>query len=80
MEPVNAWGNSSLESPEIHDLIEKEKRRQCRGIEFIASENVTSFAVIKALSSALTNKYSEGMPSNHYYGSNEFIDDKCFGY
>ena len=76
MDPVNVWGNSSLEEvdPEIHDLIEKEKRRQCRGIELIASENFTSFAVIQALGSALTNKYSEGMPGNRYYGGNEHID------
>ena len=76
MDPVTAWGNTSLESvdPEIHDLIEKEKRRQCRGIELIASENFTSFAVIEALGSALTNKYSEGMPGNRYYGGNEYID------
>ncbi|CAA6667923.1 unnamed protein product [Spirodela intermedia] len=44
------------------------------GIELIASENFTSFAVIEALGSALTNKYSEGMPGNRYYGGNEFID------
>ncbi|TYJ42677.1 hypothetical protein E1A91_A03G104300v1 [Gossypium mustelinum] len=77
MEPVNAWGNASLESidPEIHDLIEKEKRRQCRGIELIASENFTSSAVLEALGSALTNKYSEGMPENRYYGGNQFIDE-----
>ncbi|KAJ6370192.1 hypothetical protein OIU76_028463 [Salix suchowensis] len=77
MDPVTAWGNSSLQTvdPEIHDLIEKEKRRQCRGIELIASENFTSFAVIEALGSALTNKYSEGMPGNRYYGGNEYIDE-----
>ncbi|KAK4779422.1 hypothetical protein SAY86_006950 [Trapa natans] len=77
MDPVAVWGNSSLENvdPEIHDLIEKEKRRQCRGIELIASENFTSFAVIEALGSALTNKYSEGMPGNRYYGGNEYIDE-----
>ncbi|KAF2568831.1 hypothetical protein F2Q68_00026596 [Brassica cretica] len=76
MDPVSAWGNTPLVTvdPEIHDLIEKEKRRQCRGIELIASENFTSFAVIEALGSALTNKYSEGMPGNRYYGGNEFID------
>ncbi|WOH08392.1 hypothetical protein DCAR_0727831 [Daucus carota subsp. sativus] len=76
MDPVNAWGNTPLITidPEMHDLIEKEKRRQCRGIELIASENFTSFAVIEALGSALTNKYSEGMPGNRYYGGNEFID------
>ncbi|CAN0915759.1 Serine hydroxymethyltransferase 4 [Linum grandiflorum] len=76
MDPVKVWGNTPLEAvdPEIHDLIEKEKRRQCRGIELIASENFTSFAVIEALGSALTNKYSEGMPGNRYYGGNEYID------
>ncbi|KAF2288918.1 hypothetical protein GH714_022787 [Hevea brasiliensis] len=77
MDPVSVWGNSPLHTvdPEIHDLIEKEKRRQCTGIELIASENFTSFAVIEALGSALTNKYSEGMPGNRYYGGNEFIDE-----
>lgn len=76
MDPVNVWGNTALDAadPEIFDLIEKEKRRQCRGIELIASENFTSFAVIQALGSALTNKYSEGMPGNRYYGGNEYID------
>ncbi|KAK8923467.1 Serine hydroxymethyltransferase 4 [Platanthera zijinensis] len=77
MDSVAAWGLTPLSSvdPEIHDLIEKEKRRQYRGIELIASENFTSFAVIQALGSALTNKYSEGMPGNRYYGGNEFIDE-----
>ncbi|GJT02228.1 serine hydroxymethyltransferase 4 [Tanacetum coccineum] len=76
MDAVNEWGNTSLDNldPEIFDLIEKEKRRQCRGIELIASENFTSFAVIQALGSPLTNKYSEGMPGNRYYGGNEYID------
>ncbi|KAK7830156.1 serine hydroxymethyltransferase 4 [Quercus suber] len=77
MDPVNAWGNTPLKAVDldIHDLIEKEKRCQCRGIELIASEKFTSFAVIEALGSALTNKYSEGMPGNRYYGGNEFIDE-----
>ncbi|CAN1334283.1 Serine hydroxymethyltransferase 4 [Linum perenne] len=77
MDPVKAWGSTPLESvdPEIHDLIEKEKRRQCKGIELIASENFTSLAVMEALGSALTNKYSEGMPGNRYYGGTEHIDE-----
>jgi glycine hydroxymethyltransferase len=77
MDSVASWGLTPLTEadPEIHDLIEKEKRRQCTGIELIASENFTSFAVIEALGSALTNKYSEGLPGNRYYGGNEFIDD-----
>lgn len=77
MDSVASWGNTPLVTvdPEIHDLIEHEKRRQSHGIELIASENFTSFAVIEALGSALTNKYSEGMPGNRYYGGNEFIDE-----
>jgi hypothetical protein len=45
-----------------------------KGIELIASENFTSFAVMEALGSALTNKYSEGLPGARYYGGNEVID------
>ena len=73
---VAAWGNTSLPETdeEIFNLIEKEKERQWKGIELIASENFTSQAVIEALGSALTNKYSEGLPGNRYYGGNEFID------
>ncbi|XP_057837924.1 serine hydroxymethyltransferase 4 [Cryptomeria japonica] len=76
MDSVKEWGNTPLNEvdSEIFDLIEKEKRRQSRGIELIASENFTSLAVIEALGSPLTNKYSEGMPGNRYYGGNEFID------
>ncbi len=48
--------------PEMHDLIRKEKQRQLRGLELIASENFTSRAVHDTLGSCLTNKYSEGYP------------------
>ncbi|CAM6095942.1 unnamed protein product [Calypogeia fissa] len=76
MGSVAEWGNESLESvdSEIFNLIEHEKVRQYKGIELIASENFTSQAVIEALGSALTNKYSEGLPGARYYGGNEFID------
>ena len=47
---------------------------QVRGIELIASENFTSRAVMQALGSCMTNKYSEGRPAARYYGGNEFID------
>jgi glycine/serine hydroxymethyltransferase len=45
-----------------------------KGIELIASENFTSAAVMEALGSPLTNKYSEGLPGARYYGGNEVID------
>lgn len=60
--------------PEMDELIRKEKQRQKRGLELIASENFTSRAVLDTLGSCLTNKYSEGYPGARYYGGNEIID------
>jgi glycine hydroxymethyltransferase len=56
--------------PEMYELIQHEKQRQFEGIELIASENFTSKAVMEALGSCLTNKYSEGYPGKRYYGGN----------
>nr|MBA3398966.1 serine hydroxymethyltransferase [Acidimicrobiia bacterium] len=39
------------------------------------SENFTSPAVMRAVGSVLTNKYSEGYPGKRYYGGNAVIDD-----
>jgi glycine hydroxymethyltransferase len=55
-------------------LIEQEKNRQWKSLELIASENFTSSAVMECLGSALTNKYSEGLPNARYYGGNEIVD------
>lgn len=60
--------------PEIYELIEAEKQRRREGLEMIPSENHTSPAVLEALGSILTDKYSEGYPGKRYYGGNEFID------
>jgi glycine hydroxymethyltransferase len=60
--------------PELFGLIELEKRRQYVGIELIASENFAYKAVMEALGSAMTNKYSEGYPGARYYGGNQYID------
>lgn len=62
-------------STNIFNLIEKERDRQTRSIELIASENFTSANVMKALGSHLTNKYSEGTPGRRYYGGNQYIDE-----
>merc|ERR1712151_912422 len=68
--------NASLEEvdPELFDIIEHEKDRQGKGLELIPSENFTSKAVMEALGSVMSNKYSEGYPGARYYGGNEFID------
>ena len=58
----------------IYDAIEAEKKRQMDGLELIASENLVSQAVLEAMGSVATNKYSEGYPGKRYYGGNEFID------
>ncbi|KAK6136511.1 hypothetical protein DH2020_029747 [Rehmannia glutinosa] len=74
---VRAWGNQTLQNadPDIFSIMEKEKQRQFKGIELIASENFVCKAVMEALGSHLTNKYSEGMPGARYYGGNQYIDE-----
>ena len=52
----------------VFDIIEKEQKRQDETIELIASENFVSDDVRRALASCLTNKYSEGYPTNRYSG------------
>ncbi|TSC53891.1 MAG: serine hydroxymethyltransferase [Microgenomates group bacterium LiPW_16] len=59
---------------QIFELIEAEKARQSQTINLIPSENYTSPAVLQALGSVLTNKYSEGYPGMRYYSGNQFVD------
>ncbi len=61
--------------PEISGWIEKELHRQQDKIELIASENITSQAVLDAQGSILTNKYAEGYPGRRYYGGCEYVDE-----
>lgn len=60
--------------PDIFQLIQKETKRQSAGLEMIPSENHTSSAVLEALGSRLSDKYSEGYPGSRYYGGCEYID------
>jgi glycine hydroxymethyltransferase len=61
--------------PEIAGWISKELGRQRDKIELIASENITSRAVLEATGSVLTNKYAEGYPGRRYYGGCEYVDE-----
>lgn len=63
-----------LVDKEVFDAIKREEKRQKSHIELIASENFTSEAVCKAVSSVLTNKYAEGYPGKRYYCGCENID------
>ena len=58
----------------VFDMIAGEMKRQQEGMELIASENYVSAAVLEALGSVFTNKYSEGYPGKRYYGGQEFTD------
>jgi len=62
------------EDSKIYQAILDEIKRQQQGLEMIPSENFVSKAVLEALGSVLTNKYSEGYPGKRYYGGNQFID------
>ena len=59
----------------IFDLIQKERERQTKGIELIASENFVSDQVMEAMGSYLTNKYAEGYPGKRYYGGCQVVDE-----
>lgn len=63
-----------LSDPKIYTYIASENKRQNEGIELIPSENYVSRAVLEAMGSILTNKYSEGFPNHRYYGGNTNID------
>ncbi|MGD9976185.1 MAG: serine hydroxymethyltransferase, partial [Desulfatirhabdiaceae bacterium] len=60
--------------PEIARAIRHEMDRQQSTLELIASENITSRAVMAAQGSMLTNKYAEGYPGKRYYGGCEYVD------
>ncbi|WP_456402918.1 serine hydroxymethyltransferase [Persephonella sp.] len=59
---------------EVFKAISKEFKRQQEHLEMIASENYTSYSVMEAQGSVLTNKYAEGLPFKRYYGGCEYVD------
>src|SRR3954452_24890574 len=72
------WGPdfAALEEtdPEIAAVVLGELDRVRDGLQLIASENLTSPAVLAALGSTLTNKYAEGYPGRRYYGGCAEVD------
>ena len=63
------------EDGQVGVWLAREYRRQQENIELIASENITSPAVMAAVGSCLTNKYAEGYPGRRYYGGCEYVDE-----
>ncbi|TCB95713.1 serine hydroxymethyltransferase [Micromonospora zingiberis] len=72
------WGPDfeqlSTGDPEIAEVVLGELDRLRTGLQLIASENLTSPAVLAALGSTLTNKYAEGYPGRRYYGGCAQVD------
>ncbi len=62
------------EDGEAGAIMRRELNRQQTVLEMIPSENIVSNAVLQAVGSVFTNKYSEGYPGKRYYGGNQFID------
>lgn len=66
--PINTF------DPEVADALNHELQREREGLEMIPSENFVSEAVLEALGSIGTNKYSEGYPGIRYYGGCKWVD------
>ena len=62
------------QDPEIAGVVLDELDRLRGGLQLIASENLTSPAVLAALGSTLSNKYAEGYPGRRYYGGCQVVD------
>ncbi len=71
---MKEFGELHDADPEIFALIGDELDRKRTGLELIPSENFTSLAVMEAMGSVLTDKYSEGYAGRRYYGGNQVID------
>ncbi|MBI3991712.1 MAG: serine hydroxymethyltransferase [Candidatus Lambdaproteobacteria bacterium] len=60
--------------PEVFRILQGEYQREHDGLELIPSENYVSEAVLEALGTLMTNKYSEGTPGRRYYGGQTYTD------
>jgi glycine hydroxymethyltransferase len=60
--------------PAVADLIEAELARQSETLCLIPSENYVSRAVLDAMGSVFTNKYSEGYAGRRYYEGQQVVD------
>ncbi|MDD2353887.1 MAG: serine hydroxymethyltransferase [Patescibacteria group bacterium] len=69
------YQNLSQQDSQVYEIIKKEACRQSDEIELIASENYVSSAVLEAMATILTNKYSEGYVGKRYYGGNQIVDE-----
>ncbi|MBU1018699.1 MAG: serine hydroxymethyltransferase [Patescibacteria group bacterium] len=72
--PSNNKKHIQDQDNDVYQAIIGEEKRESDGLELIASENYVSPAVLEALGSVFTNKYSEGYPGKRYYGGQTYTD------
>ena len=60
--------------PLVAEALAGERGRQQEQIEFIASENTVSRAVLDALGHTVTNKALEGYPGARYHAGGRYVD------
>lgn len=65
--PLKIMKRMSVQDVTVKRIIHKEKERQNRTINLIASENYAPACVLDALGSVFTDKYSEGYIGKRYY-------------
>ncbi|HKE79342.1 MAG TPA: serine hydroxymethyltransferase [Solirubrobacteraceae bacterium] len=73
---VQVQNDSALAAadPEVAALVEREAGRQARTLCLIPSENHVSGAVLEAMGTVFTNKYSEGYAGRRYYEGQQVVD------
>ncbi|GLX07880.1 serine hydroxymethyltransferase [Microbispora sp. NBRC 16548] len=64
----------AAQDPDVAQVLLDEVARLRGGLQLIASENLSSPAVLAALGSALNGKYAEGYPGHRYYRGCEVAD------
>jgi glycine hydroxymethyltransferase len=72
---VSADGVLATVDPDVARLLQRDRERHTRTLNFIASENYTSPAVLACLASHLNVKYAEGYPRARYYQGVAIVDD-----
>jgi glycine hydroxymethyltransferase len=74
IETVAAAGLRSVD-PDVWSIIERDRVRHNQTLNFIASENYASPAVLECLASHLNVKYAEGYPGARYYQGVGLVDN-----
>ncbi|MBX6386956.1 MAG: serine hydroxymethyltransferase [Microbispora sp.] len=64
----------AAQDPDVAQVLLDEVARLRGGLQLIASENLSSPAVLAALGSVLNDKYAEGYPGHRYYRGCEVAD------